>query len=49
MKIEIVDNFLSDYYADTYVKVFDGIRGGAGCFPWYFKNVISGCLFSNLL
>ncbi len=36
--IQVIDNFLSDYYADTYVKVFDGIRGGAGCFPWYFKN-----------
>ncbi len=36
--IQVIDNFLSDYYADTYVKVFDGIRGGAGCFPWFFCN-----------
>ena len=42
MKIEIVDNFLSDYYADSYVKIFNGIRGGATSFPWFFNNDLNG-------
>ena len=42
MKIEVVDNFLSDYHADTFVKVLDGIRVGKGCFPWYFNNGLNG-------
>ena len=42
MKIDIIDNFLTSYYADTYVKIFDGIREGTGCFPWYFNNNLNG-------
>ena len=42
MKIEIVDNFLTPYYSDTYVKIFDGIRVGTECFPWYFANNLNG-------
>ena len=42
MKIEIVDNFLSDYFADTYVKIFDGIEGVATPFPWAFYNDLNG-------
>ena len=42
MKIEIVDNFLSDYFADTYVKIFDGIGGVATPFPWAFYNDLNG-------
>ena len=42
MKIEIVDNFLSDYYADSYVKIFNGIRGGKTSFPWFFNNDLNG-------
>ena len=36
MKVEIVDNFLSDYHADSYVKLFNGLQKGEGSFPWYF-------------
>ena len=43
MKIEIVDNFLSDYWADTYVKIFDGKQGKGGRnFPWFFSNDLNG-------
>jgi len=42
MKIEIVNNFLSDYFADNYVKIFDGIRHAAPSFPWFFHNDLNG-------
>ena len=42
MKIEIVDNFLSDYCADSYVKIFNGIGQVATPFPWAFYNDLNG-------
>ena len=38
MKIDIIDNFLTSYQADSYVNIFNGIKEGMGLFPWYFKN-----------
>ena len=38
MKIEVVDNFLSDYYADSYIKLFDGKSRGQRQFSWFFCN-----------
>tara|TARA_B100001175_G_scaffold275554_1_gene250501 strand:+ start:288 stop:830 length:543 start_codon:yes stop_codon:yes gene_type:complete len=38
MKIEIQDNFLSNYHADFYDDIFNGIREGENAFPWYFNN-----------
>ena len=38
MKIDIIDDFLSEYHADHYVKIFDGTKVGTGIFPWFFCN-----------
>ena len=38
MKIEIIDDFLSSYYADIYEKTFNGMNRGFSMFPWYFAN-----------
>ena len=38
MKIDIVDNFLPSYHADTLVKTFNGTGRGDGLFPWLFIN-----------
>ena len=38
MKIDIIDNFLTSYQADSYVPIFDGMKLGTGLFPWYFTN-----------
>ena len=35
---EIVDNFLSDYYANMLGSYFNGASRGDDCFPWYFTN-----------
>tara|TARA_B100000287_G_C20134091_1_gene583428 strand:+ start:51 stop:563 length:513 start_codon:yes stop_codon:yes gene_type:complete len=37
MKIEIIDNFLTPYYSDIFIKTFDGKNSPKG-FPWYFTN-----------
>ena len=38
MKIEIIDNFLSDYYADSYEKYFGGTENLCSQFKWFFMN-----------
>ena len=38
MKIDIIDNFLTSYQADSYVNIFNGIDEGTELFPWYFTN-----------
>ena len=38
MKIDIIDNFLTSYHADTFVKTFNGTGRGSGLFPWLFIN-----------
>ena len=55
MKIEIVDNFLSDYYANMLGSYFNGASRGDDCFPWYFTNDLNDIsykgnyYFSNLV
>tara|TARA_B100000287_G_C20351717_1_gene670075 strand:+ start:111 stop:647 length:537 start_codon:yes stop_codon:yes gene_type:complete len=39
MKIEVIDNFLNSYYADTYEKFF-GVD--AGSFPWFYQDNLNG-------
>ena len=39
MKIEIIDDFLSPYHADSYDKIFEG---GMNTFPWFFQNDLNG-------
>ena len=41
MKFEIIDNFLTSYHADTYIKTFDGMRTGSGLFTWVFINNVN--------
>ena len=40
MTIEIVDNFLSSYYNDSYERTFNGSEGNS--FPWFFLNNLNG-------
>ena len=42
MKVEIVDDFLSSYYADRLVDALSGIKVGEGMFPWTFTNGLNG-------
>ena len=41
MKMEIIDNFLPSYQADSYVKVF----GSSSGFPWMFEDNLNGSFY----
>ena len=36
MNLKIIDDFLSSYHADTFIRIFDGEHRGEGGFPWFF-------------
>ncbi len=41
MKIEIIDDFMSSYYHNIYLNMFDGAEGDDK-FPWLFNDSLNG-------